>query len=129
MDAEIFSKYPKRKFERRYPMKKFLSTLLSAALALSLAAPALTPAASAHDFETIPYDLQVTDDEREAVHAEVDKLVGYVGDMKVGDGTYDPNTNPATIKIDLEKADAWMAKGAQPTTVVNKLIKAARKAN
>ena len=44
-------------------------------------------------------------------------------------GTYDPNTNPATIKIDLEKADAWMAKGAQPTTVVNKLIKAARKAN
>ena len=71
-------------------MKKFLSTLLSAALALSLAAPALTPAASAHDFETIPYDLQVTDDEREAVHAEVDKLVGYVGDMKVGDGTYDP---------------------------------------
>ena len=73
-------------------MKKFLSTLLSAALALSLAAPALTPAASAHDFETLSYDLQVTDKERAAVHAEVDKLVGYVGDMKVGDGTYDPNT-------------------------------------
>lgn len=44
-------------------------------------------------------------------------------------GTYDPNTDPATIKIDLEKADAWIAKGAQPTTVVSKLIKAARKAN
>ena len=71
-------------------MKKFLSTLLSAALALSLAAPALTPAASAHDFDTVPYDLQVTDKERAAVHAEVDKLAGYVGDMKVGDGTYDP---------------------------------------
>ena len=90
MDAEIFGKDPKRKFERRSHMKKFLSTLLSAALALSLAAPALTPAASAHDFETTPYELQVEDSERAAVHAEVDKMVGYVGDMKVGDGTYDP---------------------------------------
>lgn len=44
-------------------------------------------------------------------------------------GIYDPNTEPATIRIDTAKADEWIAKGAQPTTVVKKLIKAAKKAN
>ena len=44
-------------------------------------------------------------------------------------GYYDPNTNPSTIKLDLEKTQDWIKKGAQPTTVVNKLIKAAKKAN
>lgn len=44
-------------------------------------------------------------------------------------GYYDPNTNPATVKLDLEKANDWIAKGAQPTTVVRKLMKAAKKAN
>ena len=44
-------------------------------------------------------------------------------------GFYDPNTNPSTIKLDLEKTQDWIKKGAQPTTVVNKLIKAAKKAN
>ena len=38
-------------------------------------------------------------------------------------GTYDPMSNPAQIKIDVEKADAWMLKGAQPTDTVRVLLK------
>ncbi|SDZ78396.1 small subunit ribosomal protein S16 [Lachnospiraceae bacterium NK3A20] len=44
-------------------------------------------------------------------------------------GFYDPNTEPATINMDLEKVNSWIARGAQPTTVVKKLVKAAKKAN
>ncbi len=44
-------------------------------------------------------------------------------------GFYDPNTEPATIKVDIAKAGEWIAKGAQPTTVVKKLIKTAAKGN
>jgi small subunit ribosomal protein S16 len=33
-------------------------------------------------------------------------------------GRYNPLTNPKTIDIDLEKVDAWIAKGAQPTNTV-----------
>lgn len=40
-------------------------------------------------------------------------------------GTYDPNTNPATVKVDAELAKKWLANGAQPTIVVNKLFKQA----
>jgi small subunit ribosomal protein S16 len=37
-------------------------------------------------------------------------------------GTYDPMQDPAEIKIDTEKLDAWMAKGAKPTGTVRTLI-------
>ena len=40
-------------------------------------------------------------------------------------GYYDPNTNPATIKIDTEKAATWVKNGAQPTDTVRALIKKA----
>ena len=40
-------------------------------------------------------------------------------------GTYDPMANPAQIKIDVEKAAAWMKKGAQPTDTVRILLKKA----
>ena len=40
-------------------------------------------------------------------------------------GTYNPNTDPSTFKIDEEKAKAWLANGAKPTEVVGKLLKAA----
>ena len=40
-------------------------------------------------------------------------------------GTYDPMTNPAQIKSDVEKAAAWMKKGAQPTDTVRILLKKA----
>ena len=38
-------------------------------------------------------------------------------------GTYDPMQNPAAIKIDNEKLDSWMKKGAKPTETVESLIK------
>ena len=38
-------------------------------------------------------------------------------------GTYDPMTEPATIKLDKEKIDAWIKNGAQPTDTVKALIK------
>ena len=40
-------------------------------------------------------------------------------------GYYNPLTEPPTIKIDDEKAQKWLANGAQPTEVVGKLFKMA----
>ena len=37
-------------------------------------------------------------------------------------GTYDPKTDPSTITLDVEKVDSWIAKGAQPSETVSKLI-------
>ena len=38
-------------------------------------------------------------------------------------GTFDPNTDPSTFKVDEEKAKKWLSNGAQPTEVVNKIFK------
>ena len=38
-------------------------------------------------------------------------------------GYYDPMTNPATVKIDAEKATKWLNNGAQPTDTVRSLLK------
>ncbi len=38
-------------------------------------------------------------------------------------GYYNPTTEPAEIKIDADKAKAWIAKGAQPTETVKSLLK------
>ena len=43
-------------------------------------------------------------------------------------GHYDPLTNPATIKIQLEKAENWIKKGAQPSNTVRTLLARARAA-
>ena len=40
-------------------------------------------------------------------------------------GYYNPLTDPATIKIDMEKAANWIANGAQPTDTVKVLLKKA----
>ena len=40
-------------------------------------------------------------------------------------GTYDPLTNPATVTVDAEKAQAWIKNGAQPTDTVKALLKKA----
>jgi len=37
-------------------------------------------------------------------------------------GTYDPNINPADVKIDLDKAIIWLEKGAQPTDTARALL-------
>ena len=38
-------------------------------------------------------------------------------------GTYDPNTQPSTIKIDSERAQYWLGVGAQPSEPVLNLLK------
>ena len=43
-------------------------------------------------------------------------------------GHYNPLTTPATIKIQLDKADAWLKKGAQPSNTVRTLLARARSA-
>ena len=40
-------------------------------------------------------------------------------------GTMDPMTDPATIKLDVEKAQDWIKKGAKPTDTVKALIEKA----
>ena len=38
-------------------------------------------------------------------------------------GYFNPTTEPATVKIDAEKAKKWIANGAQPTDTVKSLLK------
>ena len=38
-------------------------------------------------------------------------------------GTYNPLTNPATVTVDVEKAQSWIKNGAQPTDTVRGLLK------
>jgi len=37
-------------------------------------------------------------------------------------GHYNPLTNPPTLKIETEKASAWIKKGAQPSNTVKSLL-------
>jgi len=41
-------------------------------------------------------------------------------------GRYNPRVQPSVVELDLEKVDAWIAKGAQPTEAAGKLIAIAR---
>lgn len=38
-------------------------------------------------------------------------------------GTYDPTKNPSVINVDVEKANKWIANGAQPTDTVKDILK------
>ena len=38
-------------------------------------------------------------------------------------GYYDPTTNPATVKIDAEKAYDWIKKGATPSDTVRTFLR------
>ncbi|MCD7803353.1 MAG: 30S ribosomal protein S16 [Clostridiales bacterium] len=38
-------------------------------------------------------------------------------------GTYDPLKEPAEVKVDVERAQAWIKTGAQPTDTVKRLFK------
>lgn len=40
-------------------------------------------------------------------------------------GVYNPLTEPATINVDVEKAQTWIKNGAQPTDTVRGLLKSA----
>lgn len=41
-------------------------------------------------------------------------------------GLYDPGTEPATIRLDVARAEAWIAKGAQVSDTVRSLIEKAK---
>ena len=38
-------------------------------------------------------------------------------------GYYDPTKEPSVVKVDADKAKAWIAKGAQPTDTVKTILK------
>ena len=40
-------------------------------------------------------------------------------------GTYNPVVNPAELKVDVDRAQAWIKTGAQPTESVRDLLKKA----
>lgn len=40
-------------------------------------------------------------------------------------GTYDPNTDPSTVKVNEELAKKWLSNGAQPTDIVSRIFKQA----
>lgn len=44
-------------------------------------------------------------------------------------GRYNPQMDPSLIEIDTDRANAWIANGAQPTEQVAKLLKIAANAN
>jgi len=43
-------------------------------------------------------------------------------------GYYDPMKDPYDLKLDLERIDHWLSKGAQPSETVARLIEKARTA-
>ncbi len=42
-------------------------------------------------------------------------------------GTYDPGTDPATVKVDVARAEDWIGKGAHPSDTVRSLIVQAKR--
>lgn len=40
-------------------------------------------------------------------------------------GTYDPRQQPVAVKVDVERAQAWIKTGAQPTETARALLKKA----
>jgi small subunit ribosomal protein S16 len=44
-------------------------------------------------------------------------------------GTYDPRAKDGGTKLDAEKIEAWIKKGAKPSQTVSELLKRAKKAS
>jgi len=38
-------------------------------------------------------------------------------------GTYDPRKDPVEVKIDRERVDLWLSRGAKPTDTVRSLLR------
>ena len=75
--------------------KKLLGLTLAFCMLSSFFVPAVSADVAQDDYvfePTMSYELSVTPDERLAIHDEVDKLSGDVGDIVIGDGRYDPTT-------------------------------------
>ncbi len=43
-------------------------------------------------------------------------------------GHYDPGTDPATVRLNAERAEEWIRKGAQPSPTVKRLLLRAKTA-
>ena len=43
-------------------------------------------------------------------------------------GTYNPGTDPATVRLDVAKAEDWISKGAQVSPTVKRLLIRAKNA-
>ena len=43
-------------------------------------------------------------------------------------GTYDPGTDPATVKLNVDRAEDWIRKGAHPSDTVKSLLVKAKSA-
>ena len=43
-------------------------------------------------------------------------------------GFYNPTRNPAEVRLDMERVNYWIARGAQPTDTVRQLIRQQSKA-
>jgi len=44
-------------------------------------------------------------------------------------GSYDPRSNPPVVRLDRERAAAWLAKGAKPSDTVRSLLKQTQEAS
>ncbi len=44
-------------------------------------------------------------------------------------GTYDPRATAGALKVNLDKVDAWIKRGAKPTKTVSELIAKQKKNN
>lgn len=42
-------------------------------------------------------------------------------------GHYNPMTEPVEVKVDMEKVEKWLARGAEPSNTVRSLLKQAGK--
>ena len=61
------------------------------------------------------YRVVVSDSRQTPVSRSVDTL-----------GSYDPSTNPPTVKLDLARTEDWIRKGAHPSETVRSIIERAR---
>jgi small subunit ribosomal protein S16 len=52
-----------------------------------------------------------------------EKLSKRDGAYEENVGFYDPTRNPAEVRLDMERVNYWLSKGAQPTDTVRQLIK------
>jgi small subunit ribosomal protein S16 len=52
-----------------------------------------------------------------------EKLSKRDGDYVENVGFYNPTCEPAEIRLDMERVNYWMGRGAQPTDTVRQLIR------
>ena len=62
-----------------------------------------------------PYYRIVVSDSRKTPSAQVVEMLGH----------YDPKTEPATLKLDKERANHWIGVGATPSDTVARLLRKA----